>query len=61
MILNVPDMNCDHCRAAIEKAVTDAGGKAAVDLTARQVTVSGLDADLAMKVIREAGYEPQPA
>lgn len=61
MKLNVPDMSCGHCKAAIEKAIDEAGGQAEVDLDARQVKVSGIEAEEAVRVIREAGYDAAPA
>lgn len=57
----VNDMTCNHCTAAIEKAVAAAGGKAVAALPDHSVTVEGLDAVRAEAVIREAGYTPQPA
>lgn len=61
MKFRVEDMSCGHCTAAIEKAVAEAGGRAATDLAGRSVTVEGLDAARATEVIREAGYTPEPA
>lgn len=61
MTFTVPEMSCGHCKAAIEQAITAAGGQAQVDLAARSVTVSGLAPDRALAVIREAGYEASPA
>ncbi|WP_199257542.1 heavy-metal-associated domain-containing protein [Paracoccus binzhouensis] len=61
MKFRVEDMSCGHCTAAIEKAVAEAGGRAAADLAARSVTVEGLDPARAAAVIREAGYTPEPA
>ncbi|KGJ10984.1 copper chaperone (plasmid) [Paracoccus versutus] len=61
MKFRVEDMSCGHCTAAIEKAVAEAGGRAATDLAGRSVTVEGLDAARAAEVIREAGYTPEPA
>ncbi|MDO5642992.1 MAG: cation transporter [Paracoccus sp. (in: a-proteobacteria)] len=60
MILTVNDMTCAHCKAAIEKAVTDAGGTAQIDLETKEVRVTGLDPVQAEAVIRAAGYSPQP-
>lgn len=57
MTFTVPDMTCGHCKAAIETAIAQAGGRAAVDLTARTVTVEGVDQDRAVQAIRDAGYE----
>ena len=57
----VADMSCAHCSASIEKAVAEAGGQAVIDLAGRTVTVEGLEAARAAQVIRDAGYEPQPA
>ncbi|GEK70152.1 MULTISPECIES: heavy-metal-associated domain-containing protein [Paracoccus] len=61
MKFRVEDMSCGHCTAAIERAVTEAGGRAACDLPSRSVAVEGLDAARAAQVIREAGYTPEPA
>lgn len=61
MQFTVPDMTCGHCKAAIEAAIADAGGRATVDLSAKTVTVEGLDQDRAAQAIREAGYEPAAA
>ena len=60
MKFRVDDMSCGHCTAAIEKAVTDAGGRAVTDLASHSVTVEGLDAERAAQVIRDAGYTPHP-
>ena len=61
MQFSVKDMTCGHCKAAIEKAVTAAGGRAEVDLENHRVTVTDLDQAKATEVIREAGYTPEPA
>ncbi|NHF72092.1 heavy-metal-associated domain-containing protein [Paracoccus xiamenensis] len=61
MKLSVPDMSCAHCKAAIEKAVSDAGGSATVDLERHEVIVDGLDPADAQNVIRQAGYDPRLA
>lgn len=61
MKLIVPDMSCGHCKATIEKAVTEAGGSVQVDLESKQVVVDGLDPARAAEVIRDAGFDPRPA
>lgn len=61
MIFKVEDMTCGHCKAAIEEAVTNAGGKAVVDLAAKTVAVNNLPDDQAEAVIRDAGYTPKAA
>lgn len=57
----VEDMTCGHCKAAIEKAVKDAGGQASVDLASHSVTVAGITHDQALGAIRDAGYTPVSA
>ncbi len=57
MTFTVPDMTCGHCKAAIEAAIADAGGRATVDLAQKTVTVDGLDPTRAADAIRAAGYE----
>ncbi|GLK64794.1 copper chaperone [Paracoccus kondratievae] len=61
MKFRVEDMSCNHCTAAIEKAVAEAGGHASCDLPTHSVTVEGLERDRAAQVIRDAGYTPEPA
>jgi copper chaperone len=41
--LNVPDMTCGHCKAAVETAIArvDPGAAVQVDLGTRRVTVQG--------------------
>lgn len=60
MILSVPDMTCGHCKSAIETAIAGAGGQAQVDLAAKRVIVTGLDAETAQARLREAGFTPSP-
>ena len=59
MLFKVEDMTCGHCKAAIEEAVTAAGGDAVIDLEMKTVDVQGLDSQAAEAVIRDAGYTPQ--
>ncbi|VDS09730.1 Heavy-metal-associated domain protein [Paracoccus haematequi] len=61
MTFTVPDMTCGHCKAAIEAAIAQAGGRATVDLAQKTVAVDGLDAGRAAQAIRDAGYEVSPA
>jgi copper chaperone len=57
----VPDMSCEHCRAAIAEGLTGAAGVESVDvdLDAKLVTVTGgqLDDAILRAAIFEAGYE----
>ncbi len=59
-IINVNGMMCPHCKAMVEKVCKAVPGTvdAVVDLTAKNVTVTG-EADLAAleKAITDAGYE----
>ena len=61
MKFTVPDMSCGHCKAAIENAISEAGGRATIDLDTKSVTVEGIDEARATDAIREAGYDAQPA
>jgi copper chaperone len=62
--LNVPDMTCGHCKAAVEKAVAgvDASAKVAVDLDTRTVEIDS-NAGLAtiLAALKEEGYEATKA
>ena len=62
--LNIPDMTCGHCKAAVEKAVAsvDASAKVAVDLDARTAEIDS-SADLAaiLAALKEKGYEATQA
>ncbi len=62
--LNVPDMSCGHCKAAVEKAVTsvDATATVAVDLEARTVEISATVSDAALiDALKSEGYESSAA
>ena len=58
---SVPDVSCDHCRAAITNEVGPLPGveSVQVDLEAKTVTVTGdqLDEQAIVAAIDEAGYE----
>ena len=57
--LSVPDMSCNHCKAAVESAlgaVPDAGA-VIVDLTTRKVQVAGAaPAAALLQALDKAGY-----
>lgn len=58
--LDVPDMSCGHCTAAITRAIgaADPAARVDCDLNARIVAVeSKLGADTLARVLRDAGYE----
>lgn len=64
MEFKVPDMSCGHCTAAIEKSVkaADPAATIACDLGERLVKIdSALSADQLAAVIKDAGYDSQPA
>lgn len=58
---SVPDMSCDHCKAAVTTALTGVQGVESVDvdLDGKVVTVSGeaLDDAALRAAIAGAGYE----
>ncbi len=58
--LNVPEMSCGHCKAAIEKAVAgvDADARVSVDLENRTVSIESAIADAALiDALKAGGYE----
>ncbi len=62
--LNIPDMTCGHCKAAVEKAVAsvDADAKVAVDLDTRTVEIdSSADMGAILAALKEEGYEATQA
>lgn len=57
--LSVPDMSCNHCKATIEAALGSVPetGTVKVDLTTRQVEVTGpAPADALIQALDQAGY-----
>jgi copper chaperone len=58
--LDVPDMSCGHCKAAVENAVAavDAGAHVDVDLKNRTVSIQSAVADAALiDALKEGGYQ----
>ncbi len=58
--LNVPEMSCGHCKAAIEKAVADvdADARVSVDLENRTVSIESSIANGALiDALKAGGYE----
>ncbi len=61
---SVPEMSCGHCKATIEKAITeiDSGAKLEFDLDARQVDIEAkVDTTAILAALKDAGYEASPA
>ena len=57
--LSVPDMSCNHCKATIEAALGSVPetGAVTVDLTTRQVEVTGpAPVDALIQALDQAGY-----
>lgn len=64
MKLNVPDMTCGHCKAAVEKAIIDLDSAAdvRVDLPSRTVEVTTTAAEGAvLNALKAEGYPATPA
>ncbi len=62
--LNVPDMSCGHCTAAIEKTIAglDADAVVTTDLDKKSVEViSALSTDVIIQALAEEGYPATPA
>lgn len=59
-LLSVPDMSCGHCKASVEAALAPLPGMAPVevDLTTRQVKVSGPAAE-ALNALEAIGFPAQ--
>lgn len=59
LTIKIPDMTCDHCKMAIEKALKNAAGveEVLVNLTEKFAQVSGnIEVDQIVNTIRTAGY-----
>jgi copper chaperone len=63
--LNVTGMTCNHCKAAVEKAIHNVAGvnTAQVDLASGKVSVEGqtLNPDLLIAAVIDEGYGAQLA
>lgn len=62
--LSVPEMNCGHCKASVEAALTrlDPSARVVVDLTARRVDVTSQAPTAAMiAALGAAGFDATPA
>lgn len=62
MRLNITNMSCGHCSAAIEKAIAsvDPAAEVKVDIPSRTVDVdTRLDAKTLVGAIRAEGYDAQ--
>ena len=62
--LNVPDMSCGHCKATVEKAITDvdASARVEVDLSTRKVEItSSVAPSSLLGALKAAGYPATPA
>ncbi|MFT7057940.1 MAG: copper chaperone [Pseudorhodobacter sp.] len=59
MMLNIPDMSCGHCKAAVEAAIAavDPAAKVAVDLVSRQAQVeTGATAEALIAALGQVGF-----
>lgn len=59
--LNVEGMSCGHCASSVEKAVSNLGATAKVDLSAKKVSVEYDENKVSVGAIKEAiedqGYD----
>lgn len=59
MKLDIPDMSCGHCKAAVEGAIATVAPEArvSVDLASRTATVDGpAPAEAVLKALADEGY-----
>ncbi|MFC3749345.1 copper chaperone CopZ [Paenibacillus sp. GCM10012306] len=60
-VLNVEGMSCGHCVSSVEKAVSNLGASAKVDLSAKTVAVDFDENKVSLSAIKEAiedqGYD----
>lgn len=64
LVLNVPDMSCGHCKAAVEGAVAGVDPQARVEVNLDNRTAkigTALPTDQVLAALKEAGYEAHPA
>lgn len=65
IVIKVPDISCNHCKMAIEKAVKNLGGvhDVNIDLASKEVKVSYDSTDVReediKQAIEDAGYTAQ--
>lgn len=58
--LSIPDMNCGHCKASVEAALSPLATQIAVDLPARQVSFDGTkDIQAILSALGEIGFPAQ--
>jgi len=58
--LSIPDMNCGHCKASVEAALSPLATHIAVDLPARQVSFDGAtDIQAILSALGEIGFPAQ--
>ena len=61
-VLSVPDMNCGHCKTAVETALRPLAATVTVDLARREVTVTGAQSPAPLLAALEAvGFPAQVA
>lgn len=61
---HIPDMNCGHCKATVEKSIRalDPAAQIEFDMPARRVSFkSSAEAARVQAVLAEAGYPSSPA
>ena len=58
--LSIPDMNCGHCKASVEAALSPLATHIDIDLPARQVSFDGAtDIQAILSALGEIGFPAQ--